>query len=147
MFKLGSGLRPDFCWLVHGINGDNKKGFKQFSRLVDAAYKSSWWLLTDYDVPYSVPKKSPPRVFGHNSWPRALVGTRIGGNGSYQPPGALWTLQDPEKKLKTLVLEPDFLQNKSETNTSNFLLKREFPISPFWGHLGCEAAHVKGLSV
>ena len=30
----------------------------------------------------------PPRVFGHNSLPRALVGTRIGGNCSYKPPGA-----------------------------------------------------------
>ena len=27
-------------------------------------------------------------VFGHNSLPQALIGTRIGGNGSYQPPGA-----------------------------------------------------------
>ena len=26
--------------------------------------------------------------FGHNSLSRALIGTRIGGNGSYQPPGA-----------------------------------------------------------
>ena len=33
-------------------------------------------------------KKSPPRDFGHNSRPRALIGTRIGGNASYQPPGA-----------------------------------------------------------
>ena len=33
-------------------------------------------------------KSSPPRVFGHNSLPRTLTGTRIGGNGSYQPPGA-----------------------------------------------------------
>ena len=32
-------------------------------------------------------KKSPPRVFGHNSLPRTLPGTRIGGNGSYKPPG------------------------------------------------------------
>ena len=29
-----------------------------------------------------------PRVFGHNSLPRTLTGTRIGGNGSYQLPGA-----------------------------------------------------------
>ena len=26
-------------------------------------------------------------VFGHNSLPRRLIGTRIGGNASYQPPG------------------------------------------------------------
>ena len=52
-------------------------------------------------------KKFPPRVFGHNSWPRALPGTRIGRNGSYKPPGAPWTLQDPGEKPKTCYLEPE----------------------------------------
>ena len=34
-------------------------------------------------------EKIPPRrVFGYNSLPRALFGTRVGGNGSYQLPGA-----------------------------------------------------------
>ena len=34
-------------------------------------------------------RKSSPRMFsGHNSLPRTLTGTRIGGNGSHQPPGA-----------------------------------------------------------
>ena len=47
-----------------------------------------------YDMAFKWPyipgtvKKSPPRVFGHNSLPRTLTGTRIGGNASYQPPGA-----------------------------------------------------------
>ena len=30
----------------------------------------------------------PPRVFGHNSLLQALLGTRIGGKGSYKPSGA-----------------------------------------------------------
>ena len=38
-------------------------------------------------LPWTV-KKSPSRVFGHNSLLRTLTGTRIGGNDSYQPPGA-----------------------------------------------------------
>ena len=33
-------------------------------------------------------RKSPPGGFGYNSLPRALIGTRIGGTGSYKPPGA-----------------------------------------------------------
>ena len=33
-------------------------------------------------------KKIPPRVFGHNSAPWRLPGTRIGGNFSYRSPGA-----------------------------------------------------------
>ena len=34
-------------------------------------------------------QENPPRrVFGHISLPRALIGTRIGGNASYKPPGA-----------------------------------------------------------
>ena len=32
-------------------------------------------------------KNPPPRVFGHNSLPRCRRGARIGGNGSYKPPG------------------------------------------------------------
>ena len=36
---------------------------------------------------YTVPGKKD-RVFGHNSLPRTLTCTRIGGNASYQPPGA-----------------------------------------------------------
>ena len=33
-------------------------------------------------------KIPPPRVFGHNSAPLRLIGTRIGGNSSYRSPGA-----------------------------------------------------------
>ena len=49
-------------------------------------------------------EKVPPKVFGHNSLPRALAGTRIGGDGSYQPPG-------PPRKALNLI-EPDVFQKK-----------------------------------
>ena len=62
----------------------------------------------EFSIPYSV-KKSPPRVVGYNSLPRALIGTRIGGKASYKPPGAPCPLQDPAKKQKTCLIEPDFL--------------------------------------
>ena len=37
---------------------------------------------------YTVDGINKPKVFGNNLLPRTLTGTRIGGNGSYQPPGA-----------------------------------------------------------
>ena len=48
---------------------------------------------------------SPP----YNSLPQHRRDTRIGGNGSHKPPGAPQTLQDPGKKPKTYILEPEIL--------------------------------------
>ena len=43
------------------------------------------------------------------SQPWELIGTRIGENGSYKPPGALETLQDRAKQPETFHIEPDIL--------------------------------------
>ena len=51
-------------------------------------------------------KTNSPRVFGHNSSQRPWRGTGIGGNGSYKPPGAPETLQDPGEKPKTCYIKP-----------------------------------------
>ena len=50
-------------------------------------------------------KQNPLRVFGRNSSPRRWRGTRIGGNGSYRPPGPSETLQDPGSQ-KRMVYNP-----------------------------------------
>ena len=41
-------------------------------------------------------------ALGRNPLPQRRRGSRIGGNGSYKPPGAPYILQDPEKKKQML---------------------------------------------
>ena len=61
---------------------------------------------------YTVDSKTNPprRVLAHNSLSRALIGTRIGGNDSYQVPGAAYVLQAPRRKAKNK--EPEHFQEK-----------------------------------
>ena len=55
-------------------------------------------------------KNPPRRSFGYNSWQRAVVGTRIGADASYQPPGAVWTNQLPVLVVDRVVLHSSWSQ-------------------------------------
>ena len=79
------------------------------NKLPSSEYFADYWVTRVYICVYTVPGKEihPRRVFCYNSWPGALIGVGIGGNGSYQPPGASLTRQDPGEKPKSCVLEND----------------------------------------
>ena len=53
--------------------------------------------------------------FAHNSAPRRLTGTRIGGNESYRPPGPFLTKMFKIEPLGKHILQTKFIKQKPKT--------------------------------
>ena len=90
--------------------------------LCNSYIRPDLFLMCSYSCSHTVDGKQKPRVLGHNLWPWALIGPRIGGNASYQPPGAPWTLHTPEENPNTLLLETNCLYKDKRTSFSISLL-------------------------
>ena len=68
--KFGQGNR--------GLNQPKRRKSKEAIRKNDGQRKR---------IDKEIRGRDPYFLFGHHSLPQALLGTRIGDNGSYQPPG------------------------------------------------------------